>query len=319
MLTSLILLFAQTQSATIPPTLSLGSPAPALAIQKWLKGQPIQSFDKDHVYLIEFWATWCGPCMNAIHHLSALQKQYGPKGLEVISIAAPDRYGNDLPTIKKCIKEHDAKMAYRIAFDAESEKAYMGVFRGQTIHRYMAAANWQQYPVSFVVDKAGKVVFIGIPSLADGVIEEALRGPVDVTKRAQELAVYKQSEDKINDYFSLFNAKKFEEANALAHQLIDGPFKSDAKMNWLIGNAIVDVLNDVPNPDMALAERCINMAVQATRGNDVNMNASLACLKFRQGKKAEAIALMRKLVSQSEHPAEREWMQKRLDIMLKTR
>lgn len=319
MILSLIVLLAHQQTTTPKPLLTLGSKAPEIQVQKWLKGAPVGPFDRKHVYLIEFWATWCGPCLNAMPHLSKLQDKYGKQGLVVASIAAADKYGNDLPTIQKCIKERASKIAYSVGFDADSDKTYLEVFRGQTISRYMEAAQWKQFPVSFVVDRAGKIVFIGIPSCADGAIEEALKGDVDVTQRAAELAEYKGAEDRINDYFKLFDAKKYDEAMALAHDLTDGPFKTDAKMNWLIGNSIVDVLNDVPHPDMALAERCIDVAIQASRGNDLNMNASLACLKYRKGEKESAIKLMRTLVKQSEHPAERDWMQKRLDIMLKSK
>ena len=41
--------------------------------------------------LIDFWATWCGPCLKAIPHLAKLQQQYGPQGLLVVGID----YGND--------------------------------------------------------------------------------------------------------------------------------------------------------------------------------------------------------------------------------
>jgi thiol-disulfide isomerase/thioredoxin len=317
MLGLLAMLLIPQQPASSQPMLTLGSQAPPITVQRWLKGNAFGGFDRNHVYLVEFWATWCGPCLNAAHHLSATQKKYGPKGLVVLSIASPDKFGNDLPTIQKCIKEHDAQMSYNIGFDAEAENAYLGIFRGQTAHSYMAAARWKQFPVSFVVDRQGRIVFIGLPSVADGVIEEALLGTVDVKKRAEELSAYQDAEDRINDYFKLLDGKKYDDARKLAHELIEGPFKSDAKMNWLIGNSIVDVLQDVPSPDMSLAEHCIDMAVRASRGDDVNINASLACLKFRQGKKAEAIKLMRELVKRSVHPAERAWMQKRLDKMLK--
>ncbi|HPF13838.1 MAG: hypothetical protein H6830_12115 [Planctomycetes bacterium] len=38
--------------------LKVGDPAPTLQIAEWVKGAPIPSLAKDHVYVIEFWATW---------------------------------------------------------------------------------------------------------------------------------------------------------------------------------------------------------------------------------------------------------------------
>lgn len=44
-----------------PPSTDLkpGDPAPALKIDKWVKGQPVEAFEKGKVYVVEFWATWC--------------------------------------------------------------------------------------------------------------------------------------------------------------------------------------------------------------------------------------------------------------------
>ncbi len=55
--------------------LLIGDPAPQISIGKWVKGNPVESFAKDQVYVVEFWATWCGPCLANMPHLASLQTE----------------------------------------------------------------------------------------------------------------------------------------------------------------------------------------------------------------------------------------------------
>ena len=61
------------------PELFIGSKAPELQIAKFVKGDSVDGFEKDQVYVVEFWATWCGPCIAAFPHLSELQAEHGEK------------------------------------------------------------------------------------------------------------------------------------------------------------------------------------------------------------------------------------------------
>src|SRR5436309_778886 len=55
--------------------LGIGDAAPKLALKEFVKGEPVKTFEKDTTYVLEFWATWCGPCKDAIPHVTELQKK----------------------------------------------------------------------------------------------------------------------------------------------------------------------------------------------------------------------------------------------------
>ena len=90
--------------------LTIGSVAPALDIEHWVqdgegKFQPVTEFKPGNIYIVEFWATWCGPCIRSMPHLSKLQREYADKNVTLISVS-----DEDLETVNGFLeKEADAE------------------------------------------------------------------------------------------------------------------------------------------------------------------------------------------------------------------
>src|SRR5882762_2076406 len=61
----------------------LGKQAPDFVVEKWLTAEPDRA---GKFVMIDFWATWCGPCRKAIPELNAFQKKFAGK-LVVIGVS----------------------------------------------------------------------------------------------------------------------------------------------------------------------------------------------------------------------------------------
>lgn len=154
---------APTADAAI--TLSVGDPAPALLVDHWLKGAPVSEYGNDKFYIIEFWATWCAPCIKSMPHLDKLAKEYSHEGLVVVALTTADDV-NTIEATKSFIAEQGSQFDFRYAFCSDST----------TYKNYMTAAGRNSIPSSFVVDREGKIAFIGMPQDLDYVLARLVKG-----------------------------------------------------------------------------------------------------------------------------------------------
>lgn len=149
-------------------SLDIGDPAPALKPSKWLKGAPVAKFEKGKVYVVEFWATWCGPCKEAMPHLSQLARKY--KG-QVDFIGVDAFEPKELPKVTAFVKANGARMDYRVAADAPGDRTWGD---------WLTAAGETGIPVSFVVGKDGRIAWIGGPTKLDEILPKAVAGTLDL-------------------------------------------------------------------------------------------------------------------------------------------
>jgi thiol-disulfide isomerase/thioredoxin len=109
-----------------------------------LKGDSITlSSLKGKVLILDFWASWCGPCRFSNKHLVKLYSRYKDKGLEILSVSLDD----ELKDWKKAVAKD--KITWLQGIDLGGWDA-------------LAAIKWQvdALPASFVVNKDGNVVAI---------------------------------------------------------------------------------------------------------------------------------------------------------------
>src|SRR5687767_6900738 len=78
---------AQLQSHAVAG-LAIGWGAPVVSVKEWIHGGPVDmaAGKGKNIYVVEFWATWCGPCREAIPHVSELQKKYKDRGVVFIGL-----------------------------------------------------------------------------------------------------------------------------------------------------------------------------------------------------------------------------------------
>ena len=102
---------------TTPPT--IGNPAPAFAL-KDLEGKVVRLSDlAGKVVVIDFWATWCGPCKKATEELESLHRKYRDRGVVVIGISV-DKGGDAAAKVKEFANRQG--MTYLLLMDDGTAK-----------------------------------------------------------------------------------------------------------------------------------------------------------------------------------------------------
>jgi peroxiredoxin len=144
---------------------AVGEDAPPFELEAWnlAKGEkpPSGAALKGKVVLIEFWGTWCGPCVRAMPRIQALHARFKDRGLKVIGIS----YETLDVTKPFCEKN-----AYSFTIGSDSAK------------RVVDAFGVKSWPTSIVLDKEGKIAHVGDPYSAEEAVEKALGLETDPKK-----------------------------------------------------------------------------------------------------------------------------------------
>ncbi len=142
---SLIIIFFLLGSVSVNAQLKIGEGAPEIELMSKADTVMKLSSFNGKVVLIDFWASWCGPCRAVNPYIQKLYKKYKDSGFEVFAVSLDVNKPLWLKAIRK------DRLTYTQVLDSDG-------WQSKVAEKYFIDA----LPTNFLLDKAGKIVAINI-------------------------------------------------------------------------------------------------------------------------------------------------------------
>lgn len=242
--------------------LAIGDAAPKLEVKEFVKGDAVKSFEKGKIYVVEFWATWCGPCRTSIPHVSDLQKKN--KDAVFIGVSVWER---DQSKVKPFVEEMGEKMSYRVAMDEVGDG---NGSEGKMAKNWMTAAEQDGIPAAFIVNGEGKIAWIGHPMQMDKPLEQIVAGKWDLAKATADFKLETARKVKTRTFMGkLQTAFQSKDEKAVASSA-DEAVKDDPVMVERISTMLNDIawrMVEKPGdmPDSKLMKFALGLAEKADK------------------------------------------------------
>ena len=333
------------QSKPAVASLELGLPAPTLKNATWIKGEPVTEWVKGQIYILDFWATWCAPCIAAMPHINEIQKVNAEKGVNVIGVAIwPRPRQRDT---KAFVEQQGEKMSYRVCADDPA---------GTNAKAFMEATGSGGIPTVMIIDREGKLAWVGHPMDGmDEVLAKIIDGSYDVNavakERKEDQAKLERSRELMLDFQKAQMAEKWEEAVSVADKMIahdaelfgkaavykyviiltklndstraaevgrtllEGSMKENEEFLTLLGRIIAEE-ESIPNEgrDFELALKAATKADELSEGKNPDALTALAVIAFNNKDYPKAHELQSKAFELvKDHPQIGPGFQSRLD------
>jgi thiol-disulfide isomerase/thioredoxin len=280
-----------------PFPLMVGDVPPKLTVGEWLQGEPVDQFERGHIYVVDFWATWCAQCTQAIPHIAALQDQFedqvtiiGVNILEYLPVRVP-------PFLQKM----EETITYSLARD--DVPAGRQAIEGKMAQDWMAASGHEDIPLSFIIDRDTRVAWIGYSLDMIDPLAAIVEGNWDRESFALE---YRQSMQWVaaaapvkDELETAVEKKEWKAALAACRKLLaidKNEFAPDAAVEL---NRIAALIVSSPSPsleDLDVALEAARQANEITGWKRIFTISTMANVQFERGNIERAIELLEKAI-----------------------
>ncbi len=141
--------------------IKISEKAPPISVSDWIANIPKDKILTNKFIVLEFWATWCGPCIAAVPHMDSLQSKFKEPNIYFISITDES-------------KEKVERILKRIPFNSivvSDQSKQTQVLFGD------GKKGLEAFPLTVLIDKKGIVCWIGDPQeLTESIMNEFLKG-----------------------------------------------------------------------------------------------------------------------------------------------
>jgi thiol-disulfide isomerase/thioredoxin len=286
----------------VPPDrpLGVGDVAPALEVTAWLHGEPVKLFTPGTVYVIEFWATWCGPCVANVPHLTELARAY-PGRVTVIGVTSPDRSGNTLDLVGRFIAARGARLSYHVAWLPESTgPAGEAGIPFNPWFRLAGMASLESLPAAFIVDGRGRIAYIGDPLTLEAPLRRIVAGDWDLAAARRRWDESRSGESLRQQLEPLLLSGDVTPARALAFRIVRVLSGDEPRILSLVASSIAASPLKTDRALLDIAFEAAARSVSLTRRKAPGMLDALARVQFLRGDVAGAIESEEAAVALSE-------------------
>lgn len=272
------------------PKLFIGSSAPELQIAKFVKGDSVQQFEDGKVYVVEFWATWCGPCIAAFPHLSELQAEH-KDNVQFIGVNVWEGVEDQAERIEKVegfVADQGDRMSYTVAVENGSAMA----------DTWMKPAGQNGIPAAFIVDGKGKIAWVGHPMNMDEPLESVLAGNFDAK---EAIADYKKQSLMMAGYQKFMTGfrtgENIDEATVIAKILVNDYFQDEpGALNAVAWTLLSSDSDKVTEEHTKIAYNAAKQACEATEWKEWMILDTYAMACHKMGKNDEAVKWQSKAI-----------------------
>ncbi|ACL59881.1 TlpA family protein disulfide reductase [Methylobacterium nodulans] len=172
----------------------IGDPAAEIRVQTYLKGTPIAALAQGCVHVVVFWETSCGPCTASIPRLTELQRRYP----DVVFLGVAVNW-TDFGELEAFVRDQGDAIGYRIAADLPLSP---GERQGTMYRTWYKAAYETGVPSAFIIDRDGRIAWIGPPWDIDDPLAAVVEGRWDLAAAREEQEATLRR-DKVRELWSL--------------------------------------------------------------------------------------------------------------------